>query len=255
MILYYSATGNSRYAAQALRSLTGDGCIDLLPYLRSRSRGPISSQRPFVFVLPTYAWRIPRMAAEWVERAELQGSRQAYFVLTCGEEAGNAAAYLKRLCRQKGLQFCGMAAVPMPDNYLILFPSPAQEEIDAAMGKAVPLLKRIAALLVEGEPLPEQEASLLDKLKSGPVNRLFYTFFVTRPGFYATSACVGCGQCASLCPKNNIVMQGGRPQWGTDCTHCTACLNLCPAAAVEYRKKTQGKPRYHCGEVWRQDKQ
>ena len=50
---------------------------------------------------------------------------------------------------------------------------------------------------------------------------------------------------AQVCPLKNIVIRDGRPTWNGACTHCTACLNLCPAGAIEYGKKTVGKPRYH----------
>nr|WP_264291386.1 MULTISPECIES: hypothetical protein [unclassified Dorea] len=29
------------------------------------------------------------------------------------------------------------------------------------------------------------------------------------------------------------------------CTHCMACICYCPAEAIEYGKKSVGKPRYH----------
>ena len=32
--------------------------------------------------------------------------------------------------------------------------------------------------------------------------------------------------------------------WGSDCTHCMACICDCPAEAIEYGKKSVGKPRY-----------
>lgn len=51
--------------------------------------------------------------------------------------------------------------------------------------------------------------------------------------------------CARVCPLKNIVIRDGCPTWNGACTHCTACLNLCPAGAIEYGKKTVGKPRYH----------
>ena len=41
------------------------------------------------------------------------------------------------------------------------------------------------------------------------------------------------------------MIRDGCPTWNGACTHCTACLNLCPAGAIEYGKKTVGKPRYH----------
>ena len=82
---------------------------------------------------------------------------------------------------------------------------------------------------------------------SGPVNPIFYSFFVKANAFAASDACTGCGQCAKLCPTNNITIQNGKPVWGGDCTHCMACICRCGAEAIEYGKKSLGKPRYHFG--------
>ena len=60
-----------------------------------------------------------------------------------------------------------------------------------------------------------------------------------------TKACIGCGQCADRCPMNNITIKAGRPVWGNECTHCMACICYCPPKAIEYGKKSVGKPRYH----------
>ena len=49
---------------------------------------------------------------------------------------------------------------------------------------------------------------------------------------------------AASCPLANISMKDKRPVWGDACTHCMACINLCPKQAIEYGKRTEGKPRY-----------
>ena len=87
--------------------------------------------------------------------------------------------------------------------------------------------------------------NLYDRFMSGPVNPIFYSFFVKANAFTAGDACTGCGQCARLCPMNNITIQNGKPAWGSDCTHCMACICYCPTEAIEYGKKSLGKPRYH----------
>ena len=61
-----------------------------------------------------------------------------------------------------------------------------------------------------------------------------------------TDACVSCGKCAAVCPLGNIAMVARKPRWGGDCTHCMACICGCPAEAIEYGKKSLGKPRYQC---------
>jgi len=44
---------------------------------------------------------------------------------------------------------------------------------------------------------------------------------------------------------NNIHLENGKPVWGKNCTHCMACICYCPKEAIEYGKKSKGKPRYH----------
>ena len=80
---------------------------------------------------------------------------------------------------------------------------------------------------------------------SGPVNPAFYRFFVRADAFRATDACIGCGKCVERCPLNNIRLENGKPVWGKHCTHCMACICYCPKEAIEYGKKSKGKPRYH----------
>ena len=80
---------------------------------------------------------------------------------------------------------------------------------------------------------------------SGPVNPVFYTFFVKANAFQASNACIGCGQCTQKCPTNNIQLKSGKPVWDKNCTHCMACICYCPVEAIEYGKKSVGKPRYH----------
>ena len=57
--------------------------------------------------------------------------------------------------------------------------------------------------------------------------------------------CIGCGKCAANCPMNNIQLKDGRPIWGRECTHCMTCICYCPVEAIEYGKRSAGKPRYH----------
>ena len=44
---------------------------------------------------------------------------------------------------------------------------------------------------------------------------------------------------------NNIRLENGKPVWGKNCTHCMACICYCPKEAIEYGKKSKGKPRHH----------
>ena len=98
MILCFSGTGNSLYAARIISAVTGDEIVSLNDRLKHGGPAVFSSERPFVAVVPTHAWRIPGSIEAMFRRARWEGSRKLYFYLTCGSEPGNAAKYCRRLC-------------------------------------------------------------------------------------------------------------------------------------------------------------
>ena len=93
MILYFSGTGNSQWAARRLAEALDDEVVSINCIMKEGTSAPLRSRKPFVFVAPTYAWRLPRVVDRWIRGASFAGSNDAYFVLTCGGSVGNAAAY------------------------------------------------------------------------------------------------------------------------------------------------------------------
>ena len=247
MILYFSGTGNSAYIAKRVGKATGDEVVDLFEKIRNRDFSSIHTERPLVVVTPTYAWRLPRIVEDWMERTTFTGDRRVYFILTCGENIGNAGKYLEALCGKKGLKNCGCMGIVMPENYIALFATPSPEEAAGTIAQAEPAIQQVIRHIQSGTPFPRPKISVLDVLCSGPVNSLFYPLFVHAKKFRVTSACISCGRCASVCPLNNIHMENGRPVWKHNCTHCMACICRCPTGAIEYGKHSEGLPRYVCG--------
>ncbi len=245
MICYFSGTGNSQRAARQIAEVCGDTLFPINKSLRSGKTEALHSDTPFVFVAPTYSWRLPRVVERWIEKTTFTGSHDVYFILTCGDECGNAAPYAESLCKRKGFTFHGLAGVVMPENYLALFPTPDTAEAERILSASVPRVQALAECVRDGKPLPAERASLTDRLKSGPVNPLFYATMVSDKGFTVGDSCIGCGLCAGRCPLGNITMENKRPRWNGSCTHCMACICGCPAEAIEYKKKSKGQPRYY----------
>ena len=137
MILCFSGTGNSLYAARIISAVTGDEIVSLNDRLKHGGPAAFSSERPFVAVVPTHAWRIPGSIEAMFRRARWEGSRKLYFYLTCGSEPGNAAKYCRRLCEEIGMEYMGTGVAVMPENYLVMFPTP--DSAEAARGAVVGL--------------------------------------------------------------------------------------------------------------------
>ncbi|MEG2013125.1 MAG: EFR1 family ferrodoxin [Anaerovoracaceae bacterium] len=244
MIIYFSGTGNSKYVAKAIQKVTGDQLVSMNDLIKSNVDGNFQSDKPFVIVAPTYSWRLPKIVAQFLKSATFTGNKKAYFILTCGSESGNAQHYIEEFCSYKGLEFMGFASVVMPENYIAMFSVPDKKESDQIISAATDVIFHIAKKISNVEPLDHVNCSLLGKIESSLVYQLFYPLFVKSKGFHSTESCNGCRQCANICPLNNIQIVDGKPKWGSNCTHCMACIARCPMEAIEYKHKSQGQPRF-----------
>ena len=253
MIVYFSGTGNTRWAAACLARALGDGMLDAFDAIRSGEALVLSSDRPWVFASPVYGWQLPGVFTGLLARSRFAGSRDAYFVATCGSDAGAPEAELRALCATMGLTFRGLLEAVMPENYIAMFPVPDEDASARIIRRARPVLEGRAACIRRGCDFPVRRTNPADRIKSTWVNRFFTRVLVRSGPFRAKDTCTGCGACAALCPTANIRMKDGRPLWGQDCIHCMACISHCPNEAIEYGKKSVGKPRWQCPE-WEETK-
>ena len=251
MIFCFSGTGNSRYLARRIGEALQEEVIDLNARIRAGDCTPIRTGRDVILVTPTYAWRIPRVVSAWLSKTEPVAAERIWFVMDCGGEIGNAAKYNRRLAEQRRLQYMGTAQIVRPENYIAMFNAPQIDRAKAIVEQAEPDIAGAIACLRAGQPFSAPRNHLYDRFMSGPVNPIFYRFFVKAAAFRAGDTCIGCGQCVRGCPLNNIRLKDGKPVWGGDCTHCMACICYCPTEAIEYGQKSVGKPRYHFEELER----
>lgn len=246
MILFFSGTGNSEYAARRIGQEIQEEAVNLFERLRDHDYSELHSESPWVIAAPTYAWRIPRILQTWLERTPFTGNRDIYFVMTCGANIANAGAYLEKLCAGKGMNYKGCMEVVMPENYVAMFRTPTKEEAEEIIARAEKKMDEAARRIKQGEAFPRPSISFLEKRESGMVNDVFYPLFVHAKKFYTTDACISCGKCVNACPLKNVHLENGKPVWGDQCTHCMACICRCPKEAIEYGRHSKGLPRYTC---------
>ncbi len=244
MILYFTGTGNSRYAAEILASATGDALHDITPELQSGKAPALHSETPWVVVCPTYAWRMPRVVESFLRGAKLSGSKQMYVIMTCGGSTGNSCKKAKQLAEHIGMSFMGFLSLVMPENYVAMFTVTGEEEAEEMLLEAVPVMKQAAKAILERLPFDAEPASMGGGFLTGVVNPLFYFGGIRDTKFCVTDGCTGCGLCQQVCPMGNIRLKDGVPTWNGACTHCMACIARCPQQVIEYGKITKGKRRW-----------
>ncbi|BBF42730.1 ferredoxin [Lachnospiraceae bacterium KM106-2] len=245
MVLYFTGTGNSRYAARIIAEEAQDELVSINELMKKDFHGTLTSTKPFVVVSPIYAWRMPRVVEKFLREVTLDGSREIYVLVTCESQTGNAVTYVKELCQELSMTLKGFTAFYMPENYILMYPEVKEEQAKASIEKITPRIHAVGKEIAENKAIPIKKPTIIAKMQTGLVNPIFYRLLVKAKGFHTTEKCTGCGKCENLCPLNNIRLIDGRPIWGDDCTHCVACISGCPSEAIEYKKKTQGKSRYY----------
>ncbi len=245
MILFFTGTGNSRYIARRIADSLGDELLDINKRIKAWDISEINTEARLVFVVPTYGWRIPRIVEKWIDETRFSGAFRVWFVMDCGGEIGDADKYIRRLCSRKSFDYMGVKQIVMPENYVAMFGVPNDEQAARIIEKAQPDITDASETIKAENKFAKPRRNAYDKLMSDIVNPVFYKFFVKADAFTANDKCIGCGKCAKICPLNNIKLKNSKPVWGKNCTHCMACICLCPTEAIEYGKKSVGKPRYY----------
>ncbi len=246
MILYFTGTGNSHYIAQKIAEITKNRLLSINERLKKNDTTSVETGKNLVIVVPTYAWRIPGIVQEWIQKVDFIGNPRVYFVMNCGDSIGNADKYIKRFCARKRFIYMGVAQIIMPENYIALYDAQGEKEARRIIENADQQITKVAEDIRDGIRLRGKSIHTMDKIYSGIVNPLFYKFIVKDKKFYATDQCVGCSKCENACPLNNIHMESGKPRWNGNCTHCMACICGCPVEAIEYGNKSVGRVRYGC---------
>ena len=154
MIFCFSGTGNSRYIAQRIAEALQKTVIDLNARIKANNTTTVDTGSDVIMVTPTYAWRIPKIVSEWMEKTKWTGAKRIWFVMDCGSEIGNAAKYNRSLAEQKQLHYMGTAQIIMPENYIAMFNAPQVDEAQQITAKAEPDIQAAIKCIQKKQEFP-----------------------------------------------------------------------------------------------------
>lgn len=252
MILYFSATGNSRYVAERLAASIGDNrLIDMRTLSGGNSRFILSEHESLGFVFPVHSWGMPKGLPELAASLRFDGyapdSNYCYMACTCGDDCGLTFRQWKRSIKKAGVQGDVGYSVFMPNTYVLLpgFDTDKPETATAKLHAAPQKIAEIAKMIQRNECGDHTFHGHFSRLKSKIIYPAFMRTMTDRPFRADTEKCISCGKCAKVCPTGNIVMDGGRPRWQGNCINCLACYHYCPTRSILYGTATRHKGQYH----------
>ncbi|MBQ7154461.1 MAG: EFR1 family ferrodoxin [Synergistaceae bacterium] len=247
MILYFSATGNSKYCAEYISSRTSDEIISLNDMMKTGvcSVNCEGAERLGI-VAPVYDWDLAYAVSEFLERVSFENlpdTCYVYGVFTCGSNGGRADETLRDILGRKGITLNAAFTVSMPDNYVLMFRTASPDRKAEHLAKADDTLSEFAEDIAA-----KKDVQKMTRKPSRFFVRLIRKFFMPSQrkvkGFSVNDNCIGCGLCEQVCPMNIITLKDKRPVWTRDeCACCLGCLHRCPKQAIN-RGKSAKNGRY-----------
>jgi ferredoxin len=252
-IYYFSATGNSLVAAKDLAAELKEAKI--IPITKALKAGDEDSSDAIGIVFPVYMFGIPLIVADFLKSIKVKPGAYIFTLATFGGLPGRAHTQSFEILKKRGIKLAAGFSVLMPGNYTPLYaakPDEAQQEIFKKEKLRIKAIARFVRERKEGvmEQKPFLPNFLLYKLlyKSGTEQ-----IPLSAKGFWLTDACIKCGLCEKICPVENIILREGKPYWLGRCQHCMACLQWCPVEAIQYKKTTVGRKRYHHPDISKEE--
>lgn len=257
MIFYYSATGNTRWAARQLAEATGEQLAYIPDVIGRKEPFAIEAGERIGFCFPVHGWRPPMMVRQFVRQLRIAMPDQpsdhyCYALCTAGDNIGETMKLLQRDLGCARLQADSLFSLIMPESYVGLpfmdVDTPEKEQRKKAT--AAQQLEAYAEAIVQRRK-GQQKLTLgrWPKTNSRLIGAVFTRLLITDAPFHVVEdRCIRCGLCAEKCPSADI--EGGKgllPEWrhNGQCLTCFACYHHCPHHAIEFGRRTRHKGQYY----------
>ncbi|NMB78224.1 MAG: 4Fe-4S ferredoxin [Methanomicrobiales archaeon] len=245
IIYYFTGTGNSLAAAKKIAQALGDCELVSIASQKSDLRDIVPHAERVGIIAPVYDFGLPSIVAEFAGRLDLSKTSYSFCVLTMGGIGASALRQMNDIVTKKnGRPLDAAWVVKMVGNFVPLYAPKEGKTRDDLLAAADAQVTAIAGMIKDGRTVRPGISPLSSLLKMVMYNGFIWQVHTSDKEFVADGNCTHCGTCSRVCPVKNIVMVNEMPEWQHRCELCMACLNLCPAQAIQWGQKTKTRGRY-----------
>lgn len=225
VIFYFTATGNSLYAAKKL----DETYISIAQAVHDRKK--IYKAEKIGIVCPVYGHEVPSLVKEFIEKSTFK-TPYFYMVLTYGNRHGGAAELAADMLKKAGIQAAYINVLLMADNFLPAFDMNEQKKSDKKVEEQIEKIKKdLECSRQYIAPVTDKDRAAhreyLDRMAGMPQEMFSHMYRITEE-------CIGCEICTKVCPKQCFAMEGHKSVWHPEkCICCMACIHACPMMAIQ----------------------
>lgn len=253
LLIYFSATGNTKFIAKCIqREFFDKGDYIQLKSIEDISNITLDNYDFLILGSPKHYEYIPKFFIDWIKKTLPLSSKPINTILYCTGVSPTITSfdYLIKVLRKKNCNVVITKTFQMPSNYLI------------GMYKQTSDYNTIQYSLQSNENAKD----LVQKFKLGIYNiehvGSFIAFMCKNISSYyfkksgrrgrnlsINGQCDNCLKCVRNCPTNNIHIEDKHILFKDKCIMCTRCINSCPQNAILYKNKIPKQYKYHLNEI------
>lgn len=228
MVFYFTATGNSLYAAKHFDT----ELVSIPQELKKQDRRYKADA--IGIVCPLFELDMPPVIQDFIRDSEFE-TDYFYVVLTYGCHHGGVAERVQAYLEGIGKKADYINTVLMLDNALPVFDMEQQKALDPE--KRVD--EHLAAIRadIDARKREVQFASDWEKeFYAGYRNMIREKgAYYVQPLYRVEENCIACGTCTKVCPMGCIRVENGKAVYDTArCVGCMACIHACPQKAIRF---------------------
>jgi len=245
IMLYFSATGNSRYIAELFSGKMDAACHSIEE--ETDFAGLMASEDVIGFCYPIFGSRVPRLMREFIV-AHMQSLENKKLIIFCTQMggSGDGARALTDIFPHDYVNVIYAEHFLMPNNVCNLFilPLASKKVTRWYLKKAKKKMQRVCTNIKNG------------KIKKRGFNTVSRALGLIQGSFmpgiekrakdkvWIDEDCNQCCLCVSICPMENFKYESGKITTKNNCMMCYRCINKCPQKAISVFLRGKVKKQY-----------
>lgn len=246
MVIYFSATGNSKYVAYSMAKKFNEEVFSIDELIKNNCYEIVlKKDEKLGIITPTYFWGLPSIVKEYLSKLKIICNKNNYIysIATYGTTSGQTGDMINNLLSKNNISLNAKYSVKMPDVWTPIFNLTNKKVINKKLEKSEFEINKIILninILKNGDYQKNKIPKILVKC--------YYPLYEEKrktKHLCVSDKCISCGLCAKKCPVNAIKLVNGKPLWVKEkCVMCLGCLHRCPKFAIQYENKTKNHGQY-----------
>ena len=239
IIFCYSGTGNCLDIAKNLAGKLGN--CDIVMMRKYPAITDVREAKRVGFVFPCYGGGLPGHVERYLHDIKVSPNSYTFGVLSCSAYKGEGLSRLNDI-----IPLNYWSVITHHDSCIWLLPHDLMMprlDIEAAQKRSEELAAKVAEDVLAGVKTTKK----LGRATAFAIEHSQWPKIARKKGLQlkANDKCVMCGQCAKLCPTENIRYQGNAVVFSDKCIQCLGCLQYCPQEAITLGAITEKREHYH----------